>query len=166
MGGIMIKEVTGDILLSKAQGIAHGVAPNDDFKNGLAFSIKEQHPDLYKDFRYFSHGNHPKEGTLWAWEDAKGKKFYNLFTQEHAKSHNSHPGKAKLSYVNHALKELRTQIESGAISSLALPKLATGVGGLEWDEVKPLIEKHLGDLSTPIFIYSTYKKGAEAKEEF
>lgn len=32
----MIVEVTGDILLSEAECIVHGVAPNDHFLNGLA----------------------------------------------------------------------------------------------------------------------------------
>ncbi|MGB0455231.1 MAG: macro domain-containing protein, partial [Bacteriovoracaceae bacterium] len=138
----MIYQVEGDILLTQAQAIAHGVAPNDDFKNGLAFSLKENWPALYKDFRHFSQGHHPKEGTLWAWMTAEGKKIFNLFTQEHARSHHSHPGKATTSYVNHSLKELRKSIDKEGIASLAIPKLATGVGGLEWDEVYPLIEKH------------------------
>lgn len=32
----MLVEVEGDILKSKAQAIAHGIAPNDDFHSGLA----------------------------------------------------------------------------------------------------------------------------------
>ena len=32
----MLKEVTGDILLTTAGAVAHGVAPNDNFKQGLA----------------------------------------------------------------------------------------------------------------------------------
>jgi O-acetyl-ADP-ribose deacetylase (regulator of RNase III) len=47
----MIKEVAGDILLSKAGAIAHGVAPHDDFKQGLALSLREHWPGMYKDFR-------------------------------------------------------------------------------------------------------------------
>ena len=31
----MLKEVSGDILLTKAKALAHGVAPNDNFANGL-----------------------------------------------------------------------------------------------------------------------------------
>ena len=31
----MIKEVSGDLLLTKAQVIAHGVAPNDPFHSGV-----------------------------------------------------------------------------------------------------------------------------------
>lgn len=160
----MIYEVEGDILLSESKAMAHGVAPNDDFKNGLALSLRENWPSLYKDFRHFSHGNHPKEGTIWSWVNANGNRIFNLFTQEHAKTKNSHPGKAKTSYVNHALKELRTEIEKEKIESVALPKLATGVGGLDWDEVKPLIDKHLGDLDILVYIYTKYTKGQKANE--
>ena len=159
----MIHEVEGDILLSSAASIAQGLAPNDDFKKGLAFSLKERWPKLYKDFRQFSHNNHPKEGTIWAWQDEVGKTIFNLFTQEHAPGRGSIPGKAKTSYVNHCLKDLRKQLIDNPVESLAIPKLATGVGGLSWDEVRPLIDTHLADLGIPIFIY-TYKKDIKAEE--
>ncbi len=38
----MIHEVAGDILLTKAQAVAHGVAPNDHFDSGLALALREQ----------------------------------------------------------------------------------------------------------------------------
>lgn len=160
----MLYEVEGDILLTDAQAIGHGVAPNDDFKQGLAYGLREGHPELYKEFRSQMHKKHMPEGSVWKWTGADGKQVYNLFTQEHSKGHGATPGKAKTSYVNHSLKELRKQIEDEAIASIALPKLATGVGGLEWDEVKPLIEKHLGDLNIPVYIYSKYTKGVKAQE--
>ncbi|MCP4913586.1 MAG: macro domain-containing protein [Oligoflexia bacterium] len=160
----MIYEVEGDILLTDAHALAHGVAPNDDFRNGLAFSLKEKLPVLYKEFRHFSKGHHPKEGTIWSWTNEGGKKVINLFTQEHAPGSGSLPGKATTSYVNHTLKELRKEIEKDGIDSVALPKLATGVGGLDWDEVKPLIDKHLGDLNIPVYVYTSFKKGVKADE--
>ena len=49
----MLKEVTGDILLSTAGAIAHGIAPHDNFKQGLALSLREQWPGMYKDFRHY-----------------------------------------------------------------------------------------------------------------
>jgi len=42
--------------------------------------------------------------------------------------------------------------------------LACGMTGLDWDEVKPLIEKQLGDLGIPVYIYVTYQKGVKANE--
>jgi O-acetyl-ADP-ribose deacetylase (regulator of RNase III) len=160
----MIYEVEGDILLTGAQAIGHGVAPNDDFKQGLAFSLREGNPELYKEFRSHMHKQHMPEGSVWKWVSAEGKSVFNLFTQEHSKGHGGTPGKAKTSYVNHSLKELRKNIENEKVASIALPKLATGVGGLDWNEVKPLIDTHLGDLDIPVYIYTKFVKGQKANE--
>lgn len=160
----MIKYVSGDILNSKAEAIAHGIAPNDDFKQGLALSLRENWPSLYKDFRHFSHGHHPKEGTLWTWKGAEGPHIINLFTQEHAPSIGAKPGKATLPHVNHSLKELAKEVKSKGFKSVALPKIATGVGGLNWNDVKPLISEHLGQLGIPVYVYEDFKKNVVATE--
>ena len=160
----MLKEVSGDILLSKAAAIAHGVAPNDNFNQGLALALREQHPAMYKDFRHFCQVSHPKAGTLWTWGGAEGVRIVNLLTQDEAPAHGSKPGKATTHNVNLALKALRKLIEDEGFESVALPRLATGVGGLDWEQVKPLIERHLGDLSTPVYVYSTYRRGERARE--
>jgi O-acetyl-ADP-ribose deacetylase (regulator of RNase III) len=160
----MIIEVTGDILLSRAQVIAHGIAPNDDFAQGLALALRENQPALYKDFRHFCHTQHPKAGTLWSWMGADGRIIVNLLTQEAAYGHGEKPGHATTAHVNHALRELRKLADSEKFSSLALPRLATGVGGLDWDDVYPLIRQHLGDLAIPVYVYTTFHKGQAAGE--
>lgn len=161
----MIKYVKGDILKTKADAIAHGIAPNDNFKQGLALSLREQWPSLYKDFRHFCQSTHPKEGTTWSWKGVGGPIIINLFTQEHPKTKDSNPGKASLSHVNHTLKALKKDIQTYNLKSIALTKVATGVGGLKWDEVKPLIEENLSDVKgTTIYIYETYEKDGQAVE--
>lgn len=159
----MIHEVTGDILLTKAPAIAHGIAPNDHFDQGLALALREKWPALAKDFRHYAHQAHPKPGEIWAW-GGFGVRFFNLLTQEGEHGHGTKPGKATVAHVNHALRRLRHELEKGEIKSLALPRLATGVGGLDWNDVMPLIKTHLGDLPIPIFVYSHYQKGVQAKE--
>lgn len=47
---------------------------------------------------------------------------------------------------------------------LAMPRLATGVGGMVWSVVHPLIVQQLGDLPIPICVYTTYAKGQQADE--
>lgn len=160
----MIKFVEGDILLSEAKAIAHGVAPNDDFKSGLALSLRERWPSMYKDIRHFCHETTPKPGTLWAWAGVGAPRIVSLFTQEPPAHHGAHPGPAHLEYVNHALKALREWLVKEKIESLALPRLATGVGRLTWEQVSPLLEKHLGDLKIPVYVYTTFHKGMKAKE--
>ena len=159
----MIKKVRGDILLSDAQAIAHGIAPHDHFNQGLALALRERHPSMAKDFRHYCHQQNPKAGHSWLWAGPE-RVIINLMTQEPAQDNKAHPGKASMHNINHALKELRTIIEQEKLTSIALPKLATGVGGMAWEEVEPAIEQYLGDLGIPVIIYETYEKGTKAKE--
>jgi O-acetyl-ADP-ribose deacetylase (regulator of RNase III) len=160
----MIHELSGDILLSGAKVIAQGVAPNDDFHHGLALQLRERMPAMYKDFRHFCQTTHPKPGGLWTWMSSDSHFIVNLFTQEAAYAHGSKPGDASLSHVNHALHALRALIEKEKFPSLALPRLACGVTGLEWNDVKPLIEKQLGDLNISIYVYANYHQDIKANE--
>lgn len=159
----MLHYVTGDILHTDAEAIAHGVAPNDDFKQGLALALRERWPAMYKDFRHWGHVDHPKPGALWTWS-GPGRRIVCLLTQEGSFDHGARPGKATTPHVNHALRALAKAVAEEEITSLALPRLATGVGGLDWDEVKPLIEQHLGDLDIPIYVYETYHPDQKADE--
>ena len=161
----MIQEVTGDILLSQAAAIAHGVAPGDSFNQGLAHSLRELWPALYKDFRHFCHAQNPEEGGLWVWRGPGGPAVVSLFTQERARDGHGHPGKATVQHVHHALRELQKIVERERFSSLALPRLATGVGGLSWEQVKPLVTQHLGALGIPVYVYTTFQKGVKANEQ-
>ena len=160
-----IHEVTGDILLSKAQAIAHGVAPHDHFDSGLALSLREQWPSMHKDFRHHCHISNPEPGEAWMWGGTQGKRIVCLLTQEPCSKHgHGHPGKATVENVNHALRHLRVLAEKEKFSSIAIPRLATGVGGLHWEQVKPLVENHLGHLGIPVFVYTHYQKGTVANE--
>ena len=160
----MIYELNGDILFSGAKAVVQGVAPNDDFLQGLALQLRERLPAMYKDFRHYCQTKHPKSGGMWSWTSADGRCIVSLFTREAAYGVGSKPGHAKLSHVNHALQALRDFVQKEKPGSLALPRLACGITGLDWEEVKPLIEKQLGGLGIPVYIYVTYQKGVKASE--
>jgi O-acetyl-ADP-ribose deacetylase (regulator of RNase III) len=55
-------------------------------------------------------------------------------------------------------------VDKEGFTSLALPRLATGVGGLDWSDVQPLVEQRLGGLDIPVFVYTTYAAGEQAEE--
>jgi hypothetical protein len=42
--------------------------------------------------------------------------------------------------------------------------LATGVGGLDWAEVRPLICDHLGGLKSSVFVSTQHQKGVQAEK--
>ena len=160
----MITEVTGDILLSKAQGIVHCVAPGDHFDHGLALELRELYPAMAKDFRHYVQQCHPKPGEIWEWGGVGGVRVFCLMAKVDEHGHGGKPGSATEATVNHCLRRLRHELDKGEIRSLALPKLATGFGGLAWPHVLTLIRNHLGNSAVPVFVYSVYQKGVAAAE--
>ena len=166
----MIREVEGDILLSNAQVIAHGIATHDPFDSGLALALRERFPSMVRDYRHAMHAREPKAGAVWAWsgvnEDGSARGIVNLLTQGmQGQGKAARPVKARLEDVHHALRELVRLVREQGIKSVALPRLATGVGGLDWADVKPLIRQHLGDLGVPVLVYEVYRKGQKADEK-
>jgi O-acetyl-ADP-ribose deacetylase (regulator of RNase III) len=166
----MIREVEGDILLSDAQVIAHGIATRDPFDSGLALALRERFPSMVRDYRQAMRSKEPKTGEVWVWsgvnEDGSVRGIVNLLTQGmQSQAKTAKPVKAKLEDVNRALRELAGLVREQGIKSLALPRLATGVGGLDWADVKPLIRQHLADLGVPVLVYEVYRKDQKADEK-
>ena len=64
--------------------------------------------------------------------------------------------------MGRALKALARYVCDEKVKSVALPRLATGVGGLEWSDVKPLVRQHLGNVGVPVVVYETYATGVPA----
>lgn len=160
----MLKYVEGDILMSAAEAIAHGVAPMDHFDSGLALNLRENFPSMYKDFRHYCQTFYPKAGDVWLWQSADKHKIFNLLTQEPAQGNSGHPGRASTINVRHCLKNLVKEIQKENIQSLALPRLATGVGGLDWEDIRSLLEEYLEPLQIPVYVYHVYRKGVVAAE--
>lgn len=166
----MIREVEGDILLSRAQVIAHGIAVQEHFDHGLALALRERWPSMARDYRHALHGRHMNAGDVWAWagvdNDGSTRNIVNLLTQDMVgEGPSARPGKARVESVHHALKALARHLTSTGATSVALPRLATGVGGLDWADVKPLLQQHLGSLGIPVLLYETYRKDVAADEK-
>jgi len=160
----MIHEVEGDILLTGADAIAHGVAANDPMNQGLAKTLHERYPAMHKDFHHWCRQQHPKLGSAFIWSGAGGVRVISLLTQEGGYEHGSKPSKASASSVNHALHALKKLIADEALASIALPRLATGVGGLDWNVVRPLIRSQLADVDAEFYVYARYVPGKKANE--
>ena len=97
---------------------------------------------------------------MWVWSGS-GIWIVNLMTLEGEPYYDA---KATIANVDHSLNRLRYELEKGEIKSIALPRLATGQGRLEWSEVLSSIRSNLGDLKIPVFVYSHYQQDVQAIE--
>lgn len=98
------------------------------------------------------------------WGSANNVRVVNLITQEGGYGHGSKPRKAYVKLVSDSLRALVKMAKKEGFTSIALPRLATGVGGLDWDEVWPVIEQRMSDLEIPVYVYSQYRPGEQAVE--
>jgi O-acetyl-ADP-ribose deacetylase (regulator of RNase III) len=137
---------------------------NDPMDKGLALALHERYPALVKDFDRWCHQHNTRPGEAWLWVGPDNAHIINLITQETVDCPEHHFGKATISNVKHALDALVKIIKKEKIPSLALPRLATGKGDLDWDDVWPLIENSLGELDIPVYVYTTYHAGQQAHE--
>lgn len=73
------------------------------------------------------------------------------------KKHWRHP--SKIEWIELGLTDLRRVIESKKLRSIAIPPLGSGNGGLNWSEVRALIQRQLGSLhDVEILVYEPTSK--------
>ncbi len=162
----MLHPVAGDIILTRAEVLAHCVASADPMDSGLALVLRQRYPQLQQDFERWCRRRHPQPGTAWLWPGTpSAPTIATLVTHEYRAESGATAVKASERNVAEALRALAREIVDHDYRSLALPRLATGAGGLRWLAVWSVIEQCLGNLSLPIYVYVDFQSGKQAKED-
>ena len=60
---------------------------------------------------------------------------------------------SRLEDIEQGLATMEPLIEKHGVRSIAFPKLGCGAGGLYWQQVQPLMEKYLRQITCDVFIY-------------
>jgi O-acetyl-ADP-ribose deacetylase (regulator of RNase III) len=143
----MITFRTGDIFKSNAQVITNTVNCVGVMGKGLALSFKERFPELFNDYVIRCEKHEVKPGKPYLWENDETQ-VLNFPTKRHWKEN------SKLEDVEEGLKFLAENYIKMGINSVALPPLGCGLGGLNWNDVKNLINKHLGQIDDlDVYVY-------------
>ncbi len=147
----MIRFSTGDLLQAETEALVNTVNTVGVMGKGIALQFKEAFPHNYKVYADACKRNELAPGKLLAvWDESMllGKRLIvNLPTKTHWRK------PSEYSYVENGLIALQELITEQKISSIALPPLGCGNGGLDWNIVKPMIEKYLGGLSSDIVVF-------------
>lgn len=64
---------------------------------------------------------------------------------------------SKLEWIESGLKDLRRFLVENHVGSVAIPALGAGLGGLDWTDVRALIERELAGLETEVIVYEAMK---------
>jgi len=133
----------GDLLKSDAQAIVNTVNCVGVMGRGIALQFKKQFPDNFKFYEKACKNNEVIPGKMLVFLTGhlfNPQYIINFPTKRHWR------GKSQLKDIELGLKDLVHMIEKNKISSIAIPPLGCGLGGLDWEVVKPLIEQQLATL--------------------
>jgi O-acetyl-ADP-ribose deacetylase (regulator of RNase III) len=82
---------------------------------------------------------------------------FNLGTQEKVWR-----ARASFEAIEAALGRMRQRANRERSTSIAVPRIGTGYGGLSWKKVRALIEKVLGGWAGTLYVYENYVPEAGA----
>lgn len=159
----MIYEVEGDIMLTRAQVIAHNVAVADPMTRGLARKLRELYPTMTEQFITWCEETGAEPGQVWLWSKPGRIQILNMVTHA-ADDDPSRPRRPDKIALNRTLRALNNLYAEHRFKSIAMPRIGAGEFGLDWIEVRDMLGAQLSELLIPIFVYVKELEGQVAHE--
>jgi O-acetyl-ADP-ribose deacetylase (regulator of RNase III) len=143
MSGEMIELKQGNLLEEDAEALVNTVNCVGVMGKGIALQFKRAYPDNFQHYEKACKQGEVKPGQMFT--VATGNIFnpryiINFPTKRHWK------GKSKIEDVKSGLVALVSEVKRLHLTSIAIPPLGCGNGGLDWEVVKPLIISAFAEL--------------------
>lgn len=134
----MLQYKTGDILKEDAEAIINTVNCVGIMGRGIALQFKKAYPENFSVYATACEHKQVNPGKMFIFKTGElfnPKFIINFPTKRHWR------GKSRIEDIKSGLKDLLIVIKKNDIKSIAIPPLGSGLGGLNWFQVKSLIEK-------------------------
>jgi O-acetyl-ADP-ribose deacetylase (regulator of RNase III) len=131
---------TGDIFTTKAQAMGHGVNIDGIMGHGIAVQFRNCFPDMYAAYKALCGTKKlaPGEAMVWDVPAPKGvlwetQYVYNIASQDR-------PGRnARLDWLRDGVIASLYHARDNGVKTLALPRIGSGIGGLDQNEVEAVL---------------------------
>jgi O-acetyl-ADP-ribose deacetylase (regulator of RNase III) len=143
-------DASGNLLAADVDALVNTVNTVGVMGKGIALQFKNAYPANFKAYARACKAEGVQLGDMFVFDTGAltGPRWIiNFPTKGHWRSN------SRLSDVEDGLDSLRATIEELRIKTIAIPPLGCGNGGLDWSEVRPLIEKKLDGLDVQVHIY-------------
>jgi len=142
----MIRFVRGNLFDSKVQTLVNAVNCVGVMGKGIAKEFRERWPHMFKAYQAACRSGDVRIGRPFLWREGS-RPILNVPTKEHWRE------PSRYEFVEAGLKAIRDNAREWGLTSMALPALGCGLGGLEWEKVRLLIVEYLGDLPIDIEVF-------------
>jgi O-acetyl-ADP-ribose deacetylase (regulator of RNase III) len=140
----MIEFRTGDILTADAEALVNTVNCVGIMGRGVALQFKNAFPANFKAYEAACAREEMRPGKMFVFQTGtftNPKFIINFPTKRHWR------GKSRIEDINSGLKALVEEIRNRDIHSVAIPPLGSGLGGLNWADVRLRIVEALRGLN-------------------
>jgi len=162
----MMRFTKGNVLDADVEALVNTVNTVGVMGKGIALMFKQAFPENFREYEAACKHGEVTIGSIFVTE-LPGKLtggprwILNFPTKKHWRH------KTRIEWVEQGLDDLQRTIQEKGIRSLAVPPLGCGHGGLRWRDVRPLIQRALGDLEgVEVHVYappSRYQNVAKRK---
>jgi O-acetyl-ADP-ribose deacetylase (regulator of RNase III) len=139
----MIRYTTGNILDAQAEALVNTVNCVGIMGRGIALQFKNAFPQNFKAYAAACARKAVEPGRMFVFDTGEltlPRYIVNFPTKRHWR------GKSRIEDIASGLESLVAEVRARGIRSIAVPPLGSGLGGLDWAHVKPLIERAMNDL--------------------
>ena len=146
----MIRYTTGNLLDAPVEALVNTVNTVGVMGKGIALMFKERFPANMRAYAEACKQGDVVTGKMFITQTGEllGPRWIvNFPTKQHWRN------PAQMAWIQDGLQDLRAWLQAQQVSSIAIPPLGAGNGGLPWPEVKQAIETALGDLDIDILLY-------------
>lgn len=146
---MLVKEERGNIILASTDAIVNTVNCVGVMGKGLALQFKHAFPSNFNSYYRACSNKELKPGVCHIFDTGgiKPKYIINFPTKRHWRDNSI------LEDISIGLDDLVYKITANKISSISIPPLGCGLGGLDWHTVKSLIISKLEHLPITLFLY-------------
>ena len=132
----MIRYTSGDILTAGTEALVNTVNSVGVMGRGIALQFKQAFPTNYKAYAAACEQGLVQPGRMFVYQTGEltPRFIINFPTKRHWR------GKSRIEDIESGLVALVEEIRNRQILSVAIPPLGSGLGGLDWKQVRPLIE--------------------------
>ncbi|MEG4805338.1 macro domain-containing protein [Microcoleus sp. ARI1-B5] len=139
----MIEIKEGNLLEADAEAIVNTVNCVGVMGKGIALEFKQAYPENFRQYSKACRAGEVQPGRMFVVSSGNlfnPRYIINFPTKRHWR------GKSKIEDIQTGLKALIQEVKQLGITSIAVPPLGCGNGGLAWKTVKPLIEAAFSEL--------------------
>ena len=132
----MIELAQGDILKADAEALVNTVNCVGIMGRGIALQFRKAFPENFKAYEAACKTRQVQPGKMFIYDLNRlynPRFIINFPTKRHWK------GKSRIEDIKSGLADLIGVVQQQQIRSIAIPPLGCGLGGLNWEEVRPLI---------------------------